>query len=270
MFFKEEKNSGKCIQVNMPVLCTAECLGISTKTVKRVTKKRKEGGEYPEIDKRNRDMVISDESISLVCETIFSLYREKVLVTLNSVLGKLQAKIQTRNSGWKWSRSTLYRMLTKKMNYTYSTKKSYYESLKEDVAIGEQRMNYLQQVKEFRKQGKTIFYQDETWINKNMTPLKTWLDPDREIAPIMPQGKGERSIISHVGSEHGFLAEAQLIYRGNKALKNSDYHSEMNSTVFLDYMETKVLPALPPNSVLVLDRATYHMKLTDAIKPASF
>ena len=34
-------------------------------------------------------------------------------------------------------------------------------------------------------------------------------------------------------------------------------------------MEYKVLPAFPLNSVFVLDRATYHTKLTDATKPAS-
>ena len=103
-----------------------------------------------------------------------------------------------------------------------------------------------------------------------MTTLKAWIDDnDTAGAPSMPQGKGEKSIVTHVGNENGFLEGAQLIYRGNKALKNSDNHSEMNAEVFQHWLQEKVFPKLPTNSVLVIDRATYHTVLTDETKPAS-
>ena len=85
----------------------------------------------------------------------------------------------------------------------------------------------------------------------------------------MPQGKGERSIVAHVGDEKRFLEEAKLIYRGKKALKDSDYHSEMNAEVFQHWMEEKVFANVPSGSVIVVDRATYHQVLTDDTKPAS-
>ena len=91
----------------------------------------------------------------------------------------------------------------------------------------------MKQIKAYREQGKTIYYQDEAWVNENMTPLKTWLDKNRGGGgPKLPQEKGSRSIICHIGSQNGFLEDARLIYRGKNALQNSDYHTEMNSKVF--------------------------------------
>ena len=43
----------------------------------------------------------------------------------------------------------------------------------------------------------------------------------------------------------------------------------MNWDVFEHWMEEKVFPVIPPNSVFVVDRATYHTGLTDESKPAS-
>ena len=80
-------------------------------------------------------------------------------------------------------------------------------------------LKYIQQVQAYQAEGRPIYYQDETWVNKNMTPVKGWIDENGEGAPPLPQGKGARSIISHVGSEAGFLEGARLIYRGRNALK---------------------------------------------------
>ncbi|KAF1315129.1 putative retroelement, partial [Globisporangium splendens] len=47
----------------------------------------------------------------------------------------------------------------------------------------------------------------------------------------------------------------------------SNYHTETNSGVFLDWMEKRVFPTVPPNSVLVIDRASYHRTLTPDSQP---
>ena len=67
-----------------------------------------------------------------------------------------------------------------------------------------------------------------------MTPLKSWQDEHGQGPPPLQQGKGNRSIICHIGSEKGFVDGAKLIFRGKKALKGSDYHTDMNWTVFKD------------------------------------
>lgn len=95
-----------------------------------------------------------------------------------------------------------------------------------------------------------------------MKPKKAWLDTNREGGQKIPQGKGERSIVCHVGSENGFVQPAQLIFCGKKSLKDSDYHTEMNSDVFWDWIERRVFCNIPRGSVVVIGRATYHLKLT--------
>lgn len=50
--------------------------------------------------------------------------------------------------------------------------------------------------------------------------------------------------------------------------KAGDYHGEMNSTVWLKSLESKVLPKIK-RVVLVVDRAPYHMVLTEGTCPVS-
>ena len=194
-----------------------------------------------ENETRERGMEAGEEFILIVRKTIMKMYGEKIHLTLDSLLHKLKEKVSTRNSFWKWERTTLYRFMTSKIGYSYTKTRSYYEDLKEDVTIADQRIRYIKSVQKYRNAGRLIFYQDETWVNKNMTPAKAWLDKNCKGGLKPTQGKGERSIVCHIGSQKGFLKEACLIFRGKKALKDSDYHSEMNSNVFLDWMEKKFL-----------------------------
>ena len=74
-------------------------------------------------------------------------------------------------------------------------------------------------------------------------------------------GKGERCIISHLRSlKTGRFDGFDLMFRGSKPKKPEDCHTEMDSSVFLDWLKTKVLPKLKQlgkKCVLVLARATY-------------
>ena len=142
------------------------------------------------------------------------MYKNKKHVTLNTLLQPLKERVATRTLQWKWAKATLHRFLTNIMHYCYTDKKSHYESIRENVAIAEQCVIYLKQIKAYRHKKRAIYYQDETWVNKNMTPLRSWLDENREGGtPSLPQGKGSRSIISHIGSNNSFLEGARLIHR---------------------------------------------------------
>ena len=61
-----------------------------------------------------------------------------------------------------------------------------------------------------------------------------------------------RVIILHIGSESGFLEGGELVY--SKEGKNSDYHDDMNHTIYLEWLH-RVLPKLNPNSILCIDNA---------------
>ena len=82
-----------------------------------------------------------------------------------------------------------------------------------------------------------------------------------------PSGKGERSILYHIGcADTGLLDQCMLLFRGSKSSKSADYHTGMNWAGFSHWCEKKVVPAVAAtsiNSAVVFDRATYHTVLDE-------
>jgi len=72
-------------------------------------------------------------------------------------------------------------------------------------------------------------------------------------------GEGSRLIVCHVMSEDGMLEGADDVFIGQK--NSPDYHSEMNGIHFEEFIKLKVLPRLPNKSLLVMDKASYHMRI---------
>lgn len=60
----------------------------------------------------------------------------------------------------------------------------------------------------------------------------------------------------HAGSEQGFVPNALLTYKANSV--SGDYHSNMNAENYEKWLKERLVPNLPPNSVVVLDNASYH------------
>lgn len=77
-----------------------------------------------------------------------------------------------------------------------------------------------------------------------------------------PTGKGRRLIVSHIGSEEGFLENSLLVFEAKKGLE--DYHKEMTGEVFEEWFG-KILDKVKPNSVIVLDNAPYHSRKIEKI-----
>ena len=58
-------------------------------------------------------------------------------------------------------------------------------------------------------------------------------------------GKGERSILFHVGSKYiGLLKSWMLLFRRSKSYGSSNYHSEMSHNVFCHWHAFNILPNL--------------------------
>ncbi|XP_054718492.1 uncharacterized protein LOC129227896 [Uloborus diversus] len=118
-----------------------------------------------------------------------------------------------------------------------------------------------------RQEGRKIYYMDETWLNAGHTLDKVWTDTCVESSKQAflsglstglkaPSGKGERLIITHIGSAAGFLQQGLLLFKSNK---NKDYHKDMDAACFEDWFKN-ILPHLEPNSVVVMDNAKYHCR----------
>lgn len=68
-------------------------------------------------------------------------------------------------------------------------------------------------------------------------------------------------IIVNAGGAKGFVPNALLLYKSSQT--TGDYHHEMNRENFEKWITTQVIPNLQPNSVLVVDNASYHNTLID-------
>ena len=53
-----------------------------------------------------------------------------------------------------------------------------------------------------------------------------------------------------------FIKGCDWVFKSKKG--SSDYHDEMNATSFEEWFQEKLLPALSPNTLIVMDNASYH------------
>lgn len=74
-------------------------------------------------------------------------------------------------------------------------------------------------------------------------------------------GKGKRLIVTHIGSEDGFLEDGLLAFVSKK---QGDYHHDMNGDVFEEWF-AKVLDKIPDDSVIVMDNAPYHSRKIEKV-----
>ena len=65
----------------------------------------------------------------------------------------------------------------------------------------------------------------------------------------------------HAEGAEGRVQGAHLVFRSKT--NSADYHIEMNAEHFMDWFTLQLLPNIPPNSVIILDNATYHNKQKD-------
>ncbi len=107
-----------------------------------------------------------------------------------------------------------------------------------------------------RKEGRLQIYLDETWLNSHAAQERLWVDVDGSGGWRRPSGKGQRLIILNAGRSTGWIPRADIVLRTKG--KTADYHDEMNSAHFIEWLEKQLLPNIPPYSLIILDNASYH------------
>ena len=118
-----------------------------------------------------------------------------------------------------------------------------------------------------RRAGRQIVYVDETWVNVNIQPSKEWTSQDS--GRKTPIGSGQRIIILHAGGEDGGFVEGCDAVFTSVHVDGRDYHSEVNSDVFEDWLKTRLLPSLPQPSCIIMDNARYHSVIHPEYKAPS-
>lgn len=169
------------------------------------------------------------------------------------------------------SRTSLQRIL-KELNFEY-TKRSRNSALTERGDLVIWRQKYIEDIRRYRSEGRTIYYLDETWVNAGDCTSKVWMDKTIKshrdaflkgltTGPKNPTGKGKRLIVAHIGSAEGFVHGGLLCFESKK--NTADYHDEMNGSTFFDWF-SEVLPKLNENCIIVMDNASYHSVKKDPI-----
>ena len=131
--------------------------------------------------------------------------------------------------------------------------------------IARKRIEYLRSIDRYRKDKRNIVYLDETWVDSNTYPQQQWFSGDINRQRKLPSSRGKRFVILHCGGFDGFIKNCDLVFE-SKANDGRDYHSEMNGNIFKTWVNDQLIPNLPPNSVAVMDNASYHSMQVEGTK----
>ncbi|XP_037518103.1 uncharacterized protein LOC119394874 [Rhipicephalus sanguineus] len=174
------------------------------------------------------------------------------------------------------STRTMQRMLND-LGFLFRKRKRNSALLERDDIVAWRR-KYLRTIREMRRQQRTIYYLDETWVNAGHTKETVWTDTkvmSRQDAFRQglstglraPSGKGGRLIVLHAGSAEGFVDGAALVFRAKKGA--GDYHAEMDAARFPKWFVEQLLPNIKPRSVIVMDNASYHSAQVEKVPSSS-
>lgn len=139
----------------------------------------------------------------------------------------------------------------------------------ESARIVKWRQDYLRKIKEYREANRDIIYLDETWFDTHDVVQYGWVDNSKKCNLTAPCSRGKRIIILHAGSENGFVPNALLLSAKNIKQSSADYHEDMTAELFEKWATQQLLPNIKPNTVIVMDNASYHSRLHNKIPNTS-
>lgn len=132
-----------------------------------------------------------------------------------------------------YKRSNLYRLL-KDLGFVYSIR-GRNSGLIESDNIVKWRNRYIEKIRKYREDGRTIYYVGETWVDTDDCTKKL--------------------IVIHIGSEGGFVRGGRLSFESKT--KSLNHFDGISYDVFFDWMKN-IIPLLDDNCVIVMDNSRYH------------
>lgn len=244
-----------------------EATRVSIRTIERVLKEGEASNEGdregtqekflpPKKHKRKATVTdLSEYEKSDIRNFIYNFHKtEGCRISIKNLHRKLQQEYE-----WIGSTTSLYRII-KDLGFKWKKTRDNRILLIERNDIRALRIKYLEKIKYYRNQGNPIVFLDETYIHAGHTMSNSWTDNSSK-GLFKNISKGSRLIIIHAGGDMGFIPNALLIFKSGT--KSGDYHDEMNSENYEKWLKQKLIPNLPPNSVVVTDNAPYHNKQID-------
>ncbi|XP_043259683.1 uncharacterized protein LOC122401547 [Colletes gigas] len=247
----------------------ANIAGVCKSTVYRVLReyKRTSTLSIPK-EKRTRDTtidLIDDLDKNTIRRKVHEFYMKNEIPTAEKVLKVVNDDNDVPNV----NRAILYKLL-KILNFQYARRgRSSMLFDREEIVVW--RREYLKKIKSFRKDGRKIYYLDETWINADPTKRYVVKVETNSSMPASssglytgmrnPSSTGKRLIVCHIGSKDGFLPGAMWAF---ESTKSGDFQEEINAVSFENWF-LKVLAKLEKYAVIVMDDAPYHSRKVEKI-----
>jgi transposase len=258
---------GKRLQpVEPSVKRAADALGIGVATVKRIM------ADY------NRDPKLLDEPNRLrgrPTHAVSVTHQEAVRAYIRSAnqqgkyitLSDIEIFLKKRSEEEGFHISTLARTLNR-WGFEFG-KGTRSQHLKEKDHVVAARQRYLRKKRDNRVSGdetiRSEVYLDESYVNKNHSKDFIWYSGEDGPWTQKPTGKGERLIIINAITRSGWVPGAKLVFKSTR--KTGDYHGQMNSDLFQKWFVEMLLENIPPNSLIIMDNASYHNTLAEHSPP---
>lgn len=215
-------------------------IGLGT-VKKTIAQYKRTGNVSSPINKKKRQTVVDkvdDFDKNAIRQKIHAFWFRREIPTLLKIIQVVNDDPDLPNL----SRSSFHRLL-KSMQFEY-TKRDRNSALTEREDLVAWRRSYISDIRRYRKEGRTIYFLDETWVNAGDCSSKVWVDQtiqshrDAFLRGLTtgtrnPTGKGKRLIVVHIGSAEGFVAGGLLCFESKKNI--SDYHDEMNGDTFFEW-----------------------------------
>lgn len=262
-FLREKCRKRLLVSLDNPFKRVSSILGVGKRTLERwISDIDAFEASVPPLNKSGPRKKLDDFDKDVINREIVKMFGENKDVTMKGLKHRLQQRNDIAVSKvtlWRAVRSLGFKFKKVDANSDRAT-------LCERAHLVAARCKYLRAVREKRESGYDIVYLDETWINTNHTKPYQWVSSNSSQNRRIPEGKGQRLIVLHAGSkEVGFIPDCQLVFK-SISTDNRDYHCEMNSEIFQEWLLNRLLPALDRPSCIVMDNASYHNIKSDSSK----
>lgn len=281
-FFETEKaNKVVSFPVDQVIKRTVAATGVSDRTILRIKAEAKEIANQvksPSTSTPSRSINLptpgkkrkpSRQKISLngfelcalrnIVNNFYAVRQE--IPTLRNILS-----IAKRELDFPGQISTLRCILIQKLGFKFKKckKSQHVLVLKPDIAAW--RARYLRRLKENDDLGinkRPVIYVDDMLINSEFTGKKC-LDSKTTEAAVQNHFKpGECWILIHAGGERGFIPGEALMYIFEST--TTAYSQQMDAGDFTNWVQEKLIPNLPSNSIVVLNNSGYNKAQTNKL-----
>ncbi|XP_016656461.1 uncharacterized protein LOC107882156 isoform X2 [Acyrthosiphon pisum] len=281
--YKDIKSKHPEMKYRPMILEINQTTGIGRQTIcSTISEYRRTGSVSSPNKKRNRSSLLSQTSSqkpddldrNTLRKKVYSIWLRRELPTINRILAEVNKDPVLPNF-----KRTAFDNIIKNLDFVF-TKWKKHSVLTENEDLIVWRRNYLNDIRKYREEDRTIYYLDETSLNAG-----DFMDQDDQVLKDKSvvhkheafnkgiktdlenlTGNGNHLILFHIGSNKGFLKGGLLCFESK--MSSGDYHDEINGDHFKEWFES-ILPRLEPNSIVVMDNAPYHSTKSEQIPTLS-